>query len=408
MSNKVNYSLKEFGQRMVDLYIPVSNNIVSRNFISFVLNTDLFSFIDYFELHNNKEEYKEDDLEELRRKTTPVILCEIAKINKDFTLLDLHNVNNIQSFKSIVESFGFKEIAKCNIDLVYEYENENTFHEQLQTSPIHAEIVKHTDNDFEITVKEKELFYYNEDNGFLWRIETRGSHTVRDSTLFGNIIPKINLSDINEVESMFFYKIKLSHSMINGFSMDMSELPSYKYEELLQNYKPQKHWLAIPEPDLFDITSKAFFENQIDKKYINQMFDLCVERFDVNPIMSSKAVELNYKSVIKNRQFVIDLILTEIMLDGFINPDAFLNVFKTHFINKSFEEKNYLTHMVLKKNRIKLKEIKKEDFFSFIDKLEKKELKVIDKKKKDLMDNFNIDHIVFEYLEGKIEKTFIH
>lgn len=408
MSNIVNYSLTEFGQRMVDLYIPISNNCVSRNFISFVLNADLFSFIDYFELHNNKEEYKEEELEKLRRDTTPIILCEIAKINKDFTLFDLHSINTIESFKTIVKSFGFKEIAKCNVDLIYQYEDENDFHKELRTSPIHAEIVKKAEDSFEITVKEKEFFYYNEDNGFLWRIETRGSHTIQNSTLFGNIIPKVNLSDIDKIDSMFFYKIKLSHSMINGFSMDMSELPSYRYEELLQNYKPQKHWLVIPEPDFFDITAQAFFENKINKKHIDQMFGLCIERYEVTPFISSKTVELNYKSAIKNRQFVIDLILTEIMLDGFINSKVFLNVFNTHFTNKSFEEKNYLTHIILKKNRIKLKEIKKENFFSFIDKLNKKELKIIKKKKNDLIENFNIDHTIFEYLENKINKDVRH
>lgn len=401
----------EFRERILDGFIPVENNSVPNDFISFVVNSPVESFIEYFDLANIDDiEYEE--LENIRNQTLPVIISEIANINNDFSQVDPYGNNSYLDLEKIIYSFGFEKVYQKRFisdkDTLFNFEEflHSTFNPQIDGYPFDAVVSDFSDKIKIIDYYDKDIYYFNKTLGVFWHIRTAYSHYVQESMIYGNLIDK---SDFNAVNDLNIEFSPLMHSFVKGFALNVLEMPSYKLEMLLKRYEFQNKWLVLPTLDILDLEHFNDFitETNLNDEVLTSMFDYCVEKFNQHLNYFSLEEYRDLYNKIEEGEFpelVKDLFMVEMLLGGYHNCDEYLKLFKSNGIDASFEDMTATVFLIFKHKKNVLKSLNNKDFIRFINKIDKKQLNRIMENKEDLIEIFNVEHIIFDLIDFKINE----
>jgi hypothetical protein len=418
----VTLTYDEFRERILDGFIPVENNSVPNDFISFVVNSPVESFIEYFDLANI-DDIDYEELENIRNQTLPVIISEIANINNDFSQVDPYGKNSYLHLEKIIQSFGFEKVYQKRFisdkDTLFNFEEflhstdslssgkeVRPFNPQIDGYPFDAVV-----NDFSGKIKtidyyDKDIYYFNKTLGVFWHVRTAYSHYVQESMIYGNLIDK---SDFNAVNDLNIEFSPLMHSFVKGFALNVLEMPSYKLEMLLKRYELQNKWLVLPTLDILDLEHFNDFitETNMNNEVLTSMFDHCVEKFNqhVN-YFSLEEYRYLYNKIEDGEypELVKDLFMVEMFLGGYHNCNEYLKVFELNGIKTSFEIMTATVFLIFKHKKNGLKSLNNKDFIRFINKIDKKQLNRIMENKEDLIEIFNVEHIIFEMIDFKINE----
>ena len=418
----IELTYEEFRKRILDGFIPVENNSVPNDFISFVVNSPVESFIEYFELADIYD-INYEELENIRNQTLPVIISEIAKINNDFLQVEPYSKNSYLDLERIIHSFGFEKVYQKRFisekDMLFNFEEFlhsteslssgeeiRPFNPQIDGYPFDAIIKDFSGEIKSIDYYDKDIYYFNKTLGVFWHVRTLHSHYVQESMIYGNIIDKSDFDAVNDLNIEFS---PLMHSFVKGFSLNVLEMPSYKLETLLKRYDFQNKWLVLPTLDILDLEHFNDFitEKNMNNEVLTLMFDNCVEKFNQHiNYLSLEEYRFIYNKIEGGEypELVKDLFMVEMLLDGYYNCNDYLKVFKLNGVETSFEIMTATVFLIFKYKKKCLKNLKNEDFIRFINKINKKQLDRIMKNKNKLIEIFNVEHIIFELIDFKINE----
>lgn len=400
----------KFGAHLKEHYIPIENNQVPYDFISFVLNCHNDVFFDYFDIVS-EEDISDSEVKNIIRKEVSISLInEISQINNDFFHRSLEQ-NSFLDLEKIIYSLGFEKLDTFHFASEEKINKEEaySFIDNIEDRPINVHF-KEQGKDINAIIKERMSYYYNIKHGLLWEIQTHSDHYISHSVLYGNIRKKsVKQADLKDMNSY-----RLNYSTVYGFKIDMKVLPIYKFDNLIMEYKFIRNWLALPEPDFKE--SRYFYglANKYQDRITvpNTMVDSLVENFgddffntEEQDFLFSMFVE-EFPSIKEN------FLLIDILFDGCMKPEHFEHYLNSIGRNEFWDNDKLSTCVYLYFKNLNVKDLKHykkdETIIKLLEHFERKHIQKLYDKREVFVNTFKLSDIVLSYIELRLNDKKLH
>lgn len=409
MEEDIDHIIK-FSKYAKENLIPLTNGYVSKDFIHFVYQTDLSTFIEHFQLDMFFPEQYTDEafMSEIRKDATVAVVSQIADINNDFFNYSIIGNNNIINLRGIIEGLGFKLALSTSFELTEELNEENF--QAITKSGLHSysSFEKLDNNKYKETSKENILYFHNEQTGFLWVVETRRNYFVFSSTLYGNIRKNKSTLDLRE---RFTDHSSLNCSDVFGFSMNMSELPVHCYDSIIMNAESVPEWLIVPTlgfDDVYNSNLGLFHHlNDLDESVRYAMFGEIIENWNIKRINKSNCHSISKELLSEDREMLKkELFTVAFLFNAWKNPSIFYEYFEAKGFNMTKKEINHFIYEFFSVETMMFKKLKSSEIVNVIDYFKPQTLKLI--KTKDEQRLYKIDESIEAYLHIKSGGAILH
>ncbi len=401
----------KFGAHLKENYIPIENNYVPNDFISFVLNCHNDVFFDFFNISSKKEDINNPETrKQIRDDVTLSLFNEISTINQDFYHDSLEQ-NSFIDLEEVILSLGFDKFDTYYFSFDEELEKETAFQfiDNIEDTPINVHF-KERKHSISAALQDRMIYYYHKEFGLLWEVQTHNDHYVSHSVVYGNIEKKSQRQgDLNHMTSQ-----RLSYSNIYGFFIDMKVLPLYKFDNLIIEYKFIKEWVILPYPDF---KNSRFFHG-LSNKYNNKikipsnMIDSLVQNMG-DEFFKIEDMDFIYDIFIKEYPSVrTDFLLIDLLFDGYTNAQYFVNYINKIGSNPFWtKEKIWCCAFWYFKN-IKSENVgnyKNDDvIIEFLSHFDKIYLKKLYDNQSIFVNSFRLSDIVLSYIELRLNDFQLH